>query len=199
MAISVHEAMALNEGVYHIATVTIIEEHIDQRLKDPQYRKDWICGSNTDAPFFRFAVPGHVTAGDKKEVKRRYEEQGWINVVVTNSSENGERAGMIGIKVGVPQKAKANKKVDELIRNFINVHQRTGVLGDNIAPWSTNEMIRCTLDLNGELTTEDCQLVSRLFLAAGWNFVDFNYTFSETHQQGVFDGMEVIKSSVTPK
>lgn len=200
MAISVQEVLALTEGIFNIKTVRDIEEHIDQKLTDPQWKKDWICGSNSVTPFFRFVLPGHATIGDKKEVTRRYEEKGWVNVKVTNSEDGGERAGLIGITIGIPSKNKISSKVENLILNFIQVHAKTGVLSNEYSPRDTSEMVHRTIMVGGaELTKEDCQEIGKLFLAAGWNFVDFTYAFSTEHPEGYFDEMEVIKSSSTPK
>lgn len=98
------------------------------------------------------------------------------------------------------EEKKISKKVEQLIHNFIRVHEGSGQIRDGYSPRDTSEMVRRTLLVGGAyLNKEDCQEIAKLFLAAGWNFVDFTYAFSDEHPEGIFDEMEVIKSSVTPK
>lgn len=69
---------------------------IDGKLSDPTYAREWMCNSDTN-PTYRFAIPGSVTDYEKKAIINTYMNVGWGTVEVKNSSENGERPGMVGV------------------------------------------------------------------------------------------------------
>lgn len=74
-------------------------EKIDKCLSDPQWVRDWKYGGKTSPTYWDIVIPGEATERDKKQITDLYKEVGWDTVVVTNSSENGERSGISSVKL----------------------------------------------------------------------------------------------------
>lgn len=85
------------------ALIDRIIDHIDTKLSDPSWIKDWRCGEGTEQNpwFWRTYIPGYVNQNEKAEICRRYQEAGW-KLEVLNSCEVGEHYGMIGVTLLMP-------------------------------------------------------------------------------------------------
>lgn len=71
-------------------------EEIDRRLSDPLYARAMVYNEECN-PTYKVAVVGIASNGDKEAIIAAYLKAGWGEVIVTNSSEQGERPGMVGI------------------------------------------------------------------------------------------------------
>lgn len=66
---------------------------IDSKLLDPQQSTRLVHGDSDDY-YYQFVLPGHLNEQEKLEIKTAYENAGWPLVVVINSADRGERAGL---------------------------------------------------------------------------------------------------------
>lgn len=69
---------------------------IDEDLSKEGFVRNMVCNKDIN-PTYRLAIPGIATVGDKENIIRLYKEAGWGDVIVTNSSEQDERPGMVGV------------------------------------------------------------------------------------------------------
>ncbi len=72
--------------------------HMELKLTDIEWVRTHVREEDTN-PTFVFTHIGTVSDGDKLEIKRAFIDNGWNHVEVTNSVEDGERPGMIGIEI----------------------------------------------------------------------------------------------------
>lgn len=101
---AIHLSQVLGNYSKTTRFIDFVEEYIDSKMCDPNYVKDWRCGPENHA-FYRFAVAGTASEGDKQEIARRYTQAGWGEVICGNSGENGERPGMFGVVLYQTSKA----------------------------------------------------------------------------------------------
>jgi hypothetical protein len=74
---------------------TLIAE-VDKCMKD----KNWVCNwraSRKDLSYWMISVIGTLSSTDKAALIELYKKAGWHNVVVRNSEDGGEAAGMCSI------------------------------------------------------------------------------------------------------
>lgn len=71
---------------------------ITEHLRDPYWINKWQRGDKNN-PYFRFILQGFATKGDKEKIIFTLLGSGWGAVNVMNSSENGERGGLVEVKV----------------------------------------------------------------------------------------------------
>lgn len=80
--------------VVDLSWVKAFERHIDSRLQDVAYRKDWVRGGVTD-PNYMLVYGGSASYADKQWLIDAYTKAGWHRVSVINSDERGdERPGL---------------------------------------------------------------------------------------------------------
>lgn len=88
-------------GPYTTATIRRteldrIEASIDTILRNPTNLRQHQRG-HANAPYWQMQHPGSLNAQECEELRQRYLNAGWDDVKVSNSGEDGERPGLIGI------------------------------------------------------------------------------------------------------
>jgi hypothetical protein len=95
MAINVKEVNPIS-----LSNIERIEEAIDSKLREENSYNDYFNGHpDRKERHFYLIVVGNIASDEKIILKDRYAKAGWSRMEIVNSDENGERGGLIGIKL----------------------------------------------------------------------------------------------------
>lgn len=68
---------------------------VDEKLTD----QNVISLYEMDNGAYKIIVPGNLNVSEKEYVKQEYLKAGWSEVAVSNSSDNGERPGLVCVNL----------------------------------------------------------------------------------------------------
>lgn len=80
------------------SSINAVDAEVTAKLQNPRYRRAMQYGTE-DNPYWDVTVCGHLNAAEKTTLTQRWVDAGWHNVSVSNSSDNGERPGLVSVKL----------------------------------------------------------------------------------------------------
>ncbi len=104
MALPFSEVKSIIDNQIDKDIITCIEELIDGKLSSKRWLNDWRRGTPEEGYWYMIVYPGELNRAEKELLVKKYLEAGYQSVEVKNSSEDGERPGMIGITIRFPPK-----------------------------------------------------------------------------------------------